>query len=225
MIIGNPPYNDSATLWGDGGANRKYPEIDHRIKDTYIKESSAQKTHQYDMYKRFIRWASDRLTDDGVIVVITNRAYIDSRQDDGFRKVAAQEFSDIYIMDLGSDVRRNPKISGTTHNVFGIQTGVAIGFFVREKSKLGKCGIHYLKREDAELAADKLAYLGRARLGDIEFEQITNDKRNDWLNQGNLDFDRLLPLAERQTKFAKTTDDERAVFRLFSNGVKTNRDD
>ena len=32
-----------------------------------------------------------------------------------------------------------PQISGTTHNVFGIQTGVAIGIFVRDKSKLGQC--------------------------------------------------------------------------------------
>ena len=225
VIMGNPPYNDSATLWGDGGANRAYPEIDRRIRDTYIKESTAQKTHQYDMYKRFIRWASDRLDDDGIVAFITNRAYIDGRQDDGFRKIAVQEFSDIYVMDLGSDVRRNPKISGTTHNVFGIQTGVAIGFLVREKSKLGMCGIHYAKREDSEIALDKLAYLGKADLGTIAFEQITPDKHGSWLDQSNPDFERLMPLADRQTKFARTADDEQAVFGLFSNGVKTNRDD
>ena len=225
VILGNPPYNDSATLWGDGGANRAYPEIDRRIRDTYIEESTAQRTHQYDMYKRFLRWASDRLDDDGIIAFITNRAYIDARQDDGFRKIAAQEFSDIYILDLGSDVRRNPKIAGTTHNVFGIQTGVAVGFFVREKAKLGKCGIHYAKREDAELAVDKLAYLGKSGLGDIGFEQITPDNHSNWLNQSNPDFEGLTPLANRQTKFAKSTDDEQALFRLYSNGVKTNRDE
>ena len=225
VIIGNPPYNDSATLWGDGGANRKYPELDRRIRETYIRESSAQKTHQYDMYKRFIRWASDRLADDGIIAFITNRAYIDSMQDDGFRKVSAGEFSDIYVLDLGSDVRRNPKISGTKHNVFGIQTGVAIGFFVREKSKIGDCGIHYARREDSEIAVDKLAYLGKTELGDIEFDQITPDKRHDWLNQANPHFERLMPLANRQTKFAKSVDDEQAMFKLFANGVKTNRDE
>ena len=111
------------------------------------------------MYKRFIRWASDRLTDDGVIAFVTNRAYLDARQDDGFRQVASREFTEIFVLDLGSDVRRNPKIAGTTHNVFGIQTGVAIGFFVREKAKVGQCTIHYASREDAELAQDKLAYL------------------------------------------------------------------
>ena len=105
------------------------------------------------MYKRFIRWASDRLADDGIIGFITNRAYLETRQDDGFRQMAAREFTDIYILDLGSDVRRNPKISGTTHNVFGIQTGVAVGFFVREQARVGECNIHYARRDDAELAS------------------------------------------------------------------------
>ena len=225
VILGNPPYNANQRNENDNNRNREYPTIDQRIKETYVAESTAQKTKQYDMYKRFIRWASDRLADDGVIAFITNRAYIDARQDDGFRKVATQEFSDIYILDLGSDVRRNPKISGTTHNVFGIQTGVAIGFFVREKAKLGERGIHYAKREDAEIAVDKLAYLGKSELGDIEFEQITPDKRNEWLNQGNPDFERLIPLINRETKYSKSAANEQAVFGLYSLGVTTNRDD
>ena len=225
VIMGNPPYNDSQSNWYELNPNRKYPEIDERIRETYIKEGTAQRTHQYDMYKRFIRWASDRLDDDGIIAFITNRAYLETGQDDGFRKVAAQEFSDIYVMDLSSDVRRNPKISGTTHNVFGIQTGVAIGFFVRENSKLGKCGIHYAKREDAEIALDKLAYLAKANLYEIDFKDITPDKRNDWLNQANPDFEQLLPLANRQTKFAKRVDDEQAIFGLYSLGISTNRDE
>ena len=225
VIIGNPPYNDSAALWGDGGANREYTDIDQRIRETYVQEGTAQKTHQYDMYKRFIRWASDRLDDDGVIGFVTNRAYLDTRQDDGFRKVAAQEFTDIYVLDLGSDVRRNPRISGTTHNVFGIQTGVAIGFFVREKGRLGKCGIHYARREDAEPAKDKLAHLREAAMDGIDFESITPDAASNWLNQSNSDFDALLPLADRRTKLAKNADSGRAVFGLFSNGAKTNRDE
>ena len=225
VIIGNPPYNDSATLWGDGGANRPYTDIDRRIRETYIANSSAQKTHQYDMYKRFIRWASDRLADEGIIGFITNRAYLDTRQDDGFRQIAAQEFTDIYVLDLGSDVRRNPKISGTTHNVFGIQTGVAVGFFVREKARLGECGIHYARREDAELATDKLAYLQDATLDSIEFHNITPDVKAYWLDQSDSSFEELTPLANRETKFAKTVADEQGLFSLFANGAKTNRDE
>ena len=225
VIMGNPPYNANQQNENDNNKNRVYPDIDQRISDTYIASSGAQKTKQYDMYKRFIRWASDRLADDGIIAFITNRAYIDTRQDDGFRQVAAEEFTDIYVLDLGSDVRRNPKISGTTHNVFGIQTGVAIGFFVREKSKLGECSIHYARREDAELARDKLAYLRDAKLNEIAFEDITPDAKNNWLNQSNSDFDSLMFLANKETKFAKTAADERAVFKLNALGVNTARDE
>ena len=225
VIIGNPPYNANQQNENDNNKNRKYPEIDRRIRETYIASSTAQKTKQYDMYKRFIRWASDRLADDGIVAFITNRAYLEARQDDGFRHVAFSEFTDIYVMDLGSDVRRNPKISGTTHNVFGIQTGVAVEFFVRERSKMGECNIHYASREDAELAVDKLGFLRDAKLGEIAFEEITPDGKNNWLNHSDSDFDSLMPLADRQTKSAKSVDEERAVFRLNSLGVATNRDD
>ena len=225
VIIGNPPYNDSQSNWNEFNPNRPYAEIDRRIRDTYVKEGTAQKTHQYDMYKRFIRWASDRLANDGIIAFITNRAYLDARQDDGFRKVVADEFTDIYVLDLGSDVRRNPKISGTRHNVFGIQTGVAVGFFVRDKSRRDECNIRYARREDAEVATDKLAYLSEAKLDDIAFEDIAPDAKSNWLNQSNNDFDNLLSLADRQTKFARANDEEQAVFGLFTNAMKSNRDD
>ena len=226
VIIGNPPYNATQRNFNDFNPNRIYAEVDQRIRETYVSTSTAQNLQkQYDMYKRFLRWASDRLDDDGIIAFITNRAYLDTRQDDGFRKIASREFTDIYVLDLGSDVRRNPKISGTTHNVFGIQTGVAIGFFVREKARLGQCAIHYARREDAELAKDKLAYLKDAKLAGIGFEDITPDKRNDWLNQSDSDFEQLLPLANRETKQARSRDEEHAVFRLFSLGVATHRDD
>ena len=225
VIIGNPPYNANQQNENDNNKNRTYSTIDRRIRETYIKESTAQKTKQYDMYKRFIRWASDRLEDDGVIGFITNRAYLDTRQDDGFRQVVGQEFTDIYVLDLGSDVRRNPKISGTTHNVFGIQTGVAIAFFVREKAKLGQCGIHYARREDAEPATEKLAYLREATLDRVEFGSITPDAKSYWLDQSDSGFEELLPLANRETKLAKSLADEQAAFGLYSLGVVTNRDE
>jgi predicted helicase len=87
------------------------------------------------MYARFYRWAMDRLTDKGVIAFVTNRSFIDSRTFDGSRKCIETDFSEAYIVDTRSDVRANPKIAGTTHNVFGIQTGVAVMFLVRTGQK------------------------------------------------------------------------------------------
>ena len=226
VIIGNPPYNAAQRNFNEFNPNRKYPHIDQRIKETYTATSTAQNNNnQNDMYKRFIRWASDRLDDDGIIGFITNRSYIDKRQDDGFRRITFEEFTDVYILDLGSDVRRNPNISGTTHNVFGIQTGVAIVFFVRQKTKLGQCQIHYAMREDEELARNKLDFLREANLESIEFDAITPDTRSQWTNQSKSNFKSLLPLANRQTKVATNVQEECAVFRLFSNGVKTQRDE
>jgi len=135
VIIGNPPYNANQMNENDNNKNREYPEIDKRIKQTYIAESTAQKTKVYDMYARFFRWASDRLGDEGIIAFITNRSFIDSRTFDGFRATWQTEFDYIYIVDTRSDVRANPKISGTKNNIFGIQTGVAIAFLVRIKPK------------------------------------------------------------------------------------------
>ena len=61
---------------------------------------------------------------------------------------------------------------------------------MREKAKLGNFGIHYARREDAELAVDKLAYLREAKLDEIAFEEITPDAKSNWLNQSNSDFRR-----------------------------------
>jgi predicted helicase len=142
VIIGNPPYNANQINENDNNKNRGYfadskkqiGGVDGRIRETYIKESTAQKTKVYDMYARFFRWASDRISrkdGGGIVAFVTNRSFIDSRTFDGFRKSIAKEFDHIYIVDTRSDVRANPKISGTGHNVFGIQTGVAICFLVK----------------------------------------------------------------------------------------------
>ena len=224
VIIGNPPYNANQLNENDNNKNREYPSIDKRIKQTYIAESTAQKTKLYDMYARFFRWASDRLDANGVLAFITNRSFIESRTFDGFRKVVAEEFSEIYVVDLGGDVRANPKLSGTKHNVFGIQTGVAISFFVKREKRQG-CRVHYVRRPELETAEEKLSFVADAKIAALNFEEIDADVKGNWINQSNNDFDSLFPLATKETKVAKSSAQERAVFKLFALGVSTNRDD
>jgi predicted helicase len=45
-----------------------------------------------------------------------------------------------------------------------------------------------------------------------------------WINLTSNDFETLMPLASKETKAAKTAGKERAVFKLFSNGINTARD-
>jgi predicted helicase len=224
VIIGNPPYNANQANENDNNKNREYPEVDARIKQTYIAESTAQKTKLYDMYARFFRWASDRLDANGVLAFVTNRSFIESRTFDGFRKVVAQEFGELWLVDLGGDVRANPKLSGTKHNVFGIQTGVAISFLVKRKgSKGGR--VFYARRPELETAEEKLAFLGSTALSRLAMEEVRPDAKQNWLNLTSNDFDQLMPIASKGTKAASKSSQERALFKLFSLGVSTSRDD
>ena len=49
VIIGNPPYNANQKNENENNKNREYPNIDERIKNTFMKNSTAQKTKVYDM--------------------------------------------------------------------------------------------------------------------------------------------------------------------------------
>ncbi len=224
VIIGNPPYNANQLNENENNKNREYPEIDERIKSTYIAASTAQKTKLYDMYARFFRWASDRLAANGVLAFITNRSFIDSRTFDGFRKVVAEEFAEIRMVDLGGDVRANPKLSGTKHNVFGIQIGVAISFLVKRAKRQG-CRIFYSRRPELETREEKLAFLGGAKLSSLPCEELRPDTKQNWINLTSNDFETLLPIASKEVKATRKAGQEKAIFKLFSFGVVTNRDE
>jgi predicted helicase len=212
VVIGNPPYNANQLNENENNKNREYPTIDKRIKETYIKYSTAQKTKVYDMYSRFYRWAMDRLDNNGVLAFITNRSYIDSRTFDGFRKCVQDDFSHAYIVDTKSDVRANPKIAGTTHNVFGIQTGVAIMFLIRKEKQEGPCQIEYISMEDDWRKEVKLDWLKNNQLPNIHFKTIHPDKTNNWINL----------TAENDWEELNKLDD---IFSFISPGVNTARDE
>ena len=227
VIIGNPPYNANQQNENDNNKNREYPAIDRRIRCTYIEKSSAQKTKQYDMYKRFIRWASDRLEDDGIIAFVSNSAFLDARQDDGFRKVVAEEFNELWTIDL----KGNARTSGERRrqeggNVFNdkIRVGVAIYFLVRRKG-LDGFKIFYNSVDDYAKAFDKVAYMRDNAVNALKFIEITPDARSNWFGQSDAGFEKLFPLASREAKSAKTAAGEQAVFSLFSMGISTNRDE
>ncbi|MDP2337923.1 MAG: type ISP restriction/modification enzyme [Bacteroidota bacterium] len=223
VVIGNPPYNANQLNENENNKNREYPTIDKRIKDTFIKHSTAQKTKVYDMYSRFYRWAMDRIDRNGVLAMITNRSFIDSRTFDGFRKCVLDEYAYAYIVDTRSDVRTNPKIAGTTHNVFGIQTGVAIMFLIKKEKQEGPCQIEYVSMVDDWRKEIKLDWLKNNQLANIHFETIHPDKTNNWINLSeDNDWEKFLPVCSKDVKNGKGKD---AIFELYSTGISTNRDD
>ncbi len=219
VIIGNPPYNANQLNENENNKNREYPDIDQRIKKTYIAASTAQKTKLYDMYARFFRWASDRLDDNGIIAFVSNSSFINSRTFDGFRKVVEQEFNEIWVIDL----KGNARTSGERRrqeggNVFynQIRVGVAVYFCVKKKGING-CKIYYQAVRDYAKADEKRDFLKAQRLSERKFEQIIPDKDSNWINLSDNDFDTLIPIASKKTK--------NAIFRKSAIGVSTNRDD
>lgn len=226
IIIGNPPYNANQLNENNNNKNREYPEIDKRIKNTYVKHSSAQKTNAYDMYTRFIRWASDRLGDKGIIAFVTNSSFVDAHGYDGFRKIAAEEFDCIYLVDMKGNARtsgeRRRREGG---NVFSdeIRVGVVISFFVKNNQEEG-CRIYYNTIKDYVRSEEKKAYLRDNNLKNLKFENITPSKDYIWINQADNDWDDLIPIASKFKNSADPTS-ANAIFELYSNGVLTSRDE
>ena len=227
VVIGNPPYNMGQVNENDNNKNRKYKIMDGEIKNTYGKDSKATlKNKLSDPYVKAIRWASDRIDRQGVIAFITNKRFLDGVAFDGMRKHLADDFDAIYILDLGGNVRENPKLSGTTHNVFGIQVGVSINFLVKKNSKPGsQADIFYARVDEFWRKEDKYRYLdSKEHCRNIQWEPIAPDQRYTWLTVGlRPEFENFIPMGSREAK-AEKVDVMDVTFHKFSNGIVTARD-
>ncbi len=231
VIIGNPPYNANQANFNDANKNRIYPTIDKRIKETFVKYSTAtNKANLYDMYTRFYRWAMDRVDKNGIIALITNNSYINNKAFDGFRRIIQDEFDYAYIISLGGNIRELSGKDGIWLNeentIFGVAAavGISIMFLVKFESK-GKstCQINYIHPNDIRATRlEKLDYLKSHNLDAMPFERIKPDKNNNWINQVDNDFESLLPLIDKDLKTGKGGN---AIFQLFSLGIASHRDE
>jgi len=226
VIIGNPPYNANQANFNDFNKNREYPDVDKRIKETYVKYSTAQKTKVYDMYTRFYRWATDRIDENGVVCMVTNNSFVNSKTFDGFRKSIQNEFDFCYVVDLGGNIRelsgKDGVFLGEAHTVFGLgaMVGIAIMFLVKSEDKLNdKCQIKYIHPCDIRATRDeKFQWINaNQNFGQIYFETINPDRNNNWISLSINDFETLLPIADKK--------DKNVLFKNYSNGISTNRDE
>jgi predicted helicase len=225
VIIGNPPYNANQQNENDNNKNRAYAHIDQRIKNTYIRASTAQKTKLYDMYVRFLRWASDRLGDDGIVAFVSNSSFLHKNSFDGVRAVLERDFNELWAIDLKGDARSSGEARRRQGgNVFGdqIKVGVAVYILVKKKGARG-FGLHYDSIDDYRGADDKIAFLSEP-FGSRRVTTVKPDAAHTWLDQATED-SAGLPLADKQTKGASGTSRDRAIFKLYSLGISTNRDD
>jgi predicted helicase len=208
VIIGNPPYNVGQKSQADNNQKRKYRAVDTRIRDTYVADSEATlKTQLYDMYVRFFRWASDRLGDrNGIVCFVSNNSFVDQLAFDGVRMHLLEDFQHVDHLDLHGNVRRNPKLSGTTHNVFGIQLGVGITVAVKNKGAAGR--LRYYRVPETWRKGEKLRFLAQ---GKVAWSTLTPDAEHSWIVAEHTD---------EYRQFGSMAD----MFDLYCNGIMTCRD-
>ena len=234
VVIGNPPYNVGQINENDNNKNRKYPTMDARVADTYAKDSAARNKNKLsDPYVKAIRWASDRIEEEGIVAFVTNNSFLDGVAFDGMRKHLADDFDAIYILDLGGNARRGLKVSDA--NVFGIRVGVSINLFVKTGRAINRpttndgnsvpARIFYYRTDDLWNKKQKFDFLNKCQhIGNIDWRTIQPDPRYTWLTEGlHAEFETFIPMGTKKAKAAKSEAVD-VIFKIYSSGVKTNRD-
>ena len=216
-IIGNPPYSIGQNSQNDNNQNISYPKLDKRLADTYVAKSNAGLTKGlYDTYVKAFRWASDRLTNQGVIGFVTNGNYLNTNSADGLRAGLYEEFNHLYIFNLRGDQRtlgeqsrrEGGKIFGS-----GSRTPVAISILVKDGSDSHE--LHYHDIGDYLSQKEKLAIIaGFADVSRLDWEKIIPDENNDWLNQRDPNYQKYSPLVGEID----------GIFPQSAIGIATNRD-
>ncbi len=221
VIIGNPP-------WAAGKKKAKYSELRERIRETYVEKSTAKlKNSLYDTYKMAIRWASDRVKEQGIVAFVTNGSWIDGNADSGVRACLAKEFSSIHVLHLRGDARtsgeRRRREGG---NVFGggTRTPVVITLLVKNpKATHEGCKIRYHDIGDYLTRKQKLDILSEAVSikGIDDWKTLIPNKHHDWINQRSEIFAQYYPLGTPEARSGRSDD---AIFKLYSMGLATSRD-
>src|ERR1035437_9842695 len=231
VVIANPPYNAGQANENDNNKNRKYPIIDKRVAETYSKDSKASnKNSLSDPYVKAIRWATDRIGDEGIVCFVSNNSFINDIAFDGMRKHLAKDFNKTYILDLKGNIRKDSMRDGIPlgekNTVFGLaaMVGISINIFIKHKS-IKDNKIYYSAVDFRSTREEKFQMLDNAvSISRIDWQEITPDKNSNWLNEGtDNDFESLISLGDKENKSSNGANPS-SIFKIFSLGVRTNRD-
>ena len=231
VVIGNPPYNAKQVNENDNNKNREYKTMAARVAETYGKDSTAtNKNALADPYVKAIRWASDRIGDEGVVAFVTNNSFLDGVAFDGMRKHLHQDFSRVYILDLKGNVRKDSMREGIPigekHTVFGLaaMVGIAVTFFVKSHQHQDH-KICYNEVDWKATRQEKFNLIENASsVNRIKWKELAPDKNHTWLTEGlHAEFETFIPMGTKEAKAAKGEAGD-VIFKDYSRGVATSRD-
>jgi hypothetical protein len=180
VSMGNPPYSGHSANKGEWIVNlikgkdiqtdkltSSYFEVDGKpLKETQVK-------WLHDDYVKFLRFAQWRIEQSkvGIVAMITNNGYIDNPTFRGMRQQLLNSFSEIDIMNLhGNSKKGETTFEGAKdENVFDIQQGVSVCFFVK-KDNTKTTSIQY--SDLAGLRDLKYATLLTSDVGTVKWDVI-----------------------------------------------------
>ncbi|KJU82650.1 D12 class N6 adenine-specific DNA methyltransferase [Candidatus Magnetobacterium bavaricum] len=210
VILGNPPYSVSSV-------NKS--EFIEREMGIYKTDVAGEKNIQplsddYIKFIRFSQWKIDK-HGKGLIGMITNNSYLSGLIHRGMRRSLLESFDRIYILNLhgSSRIGEDSPDGGRDENVFDIQQGVSIVFFVRKEKQESALGKVYYK-DLFGLREDKHAYLAGHDINTTEWKELSPSGpyyffvEKDFSLQTN--YETFTPIAE--------------IFEKFLSGFTTHRD-
>jgi predicted helicase len=210
VIIGNPPYNVSTQNSNDW-INTLLDDYKKSLNERNIQPLS-------DDYIKFIRYGQYLIEKNGygIMAFISNNTFLDGLIHRKMRESLIKTFDMILIANLhGSAKKRETVRDGTKdENVFDIQQGVSINFFIKKQTPPEKkefyCRDIFGPRDYKYEILYENQIIGWGP-GDV----VEPEEPNYFLNSGHPS------RSQKYERFAKITD----IFPVHSNGIKTQKDD
>ncbi|MCY3835706.1 MAG: N-6 DNA methylase [Anaerolineaceae bacterium] len=137
VVLGNPPYSGTTANKGEwiNDLLNDYRKVDGA---SINERGRGWLVDDYVKFIRFGQWRIER-NGEGILAFITNHGWLDNPTFRGMRQSLLESFSEIYVLDLhGNSKKKEVTPEGNKdENVFDIQQGVSIAFFVKQRGYTG----------------------------------------------------------------------------------------
>ena len=170
VVLGNPPYS--------GHSANKGAWISDLLKDYYFVDSIPinEKNPKFlqDDYVKFIRFGQWRISrnGEGILAFVTNHSYLDNVTFRGMRQQLMNSFSEIYLLDLHGNITKKETTpeGNEDNNVFDIQQGVSIAFFIKSFEEKNKTRVYHA--DVWGLRSEKYTWLSNNDLNSTDWQEL-----------------------------------------------------
>ncbi|EAJ4317185.1 DNA methyltransferase [Campylobacter upsaliensis] len=221
VILGNPPYNAKSKNKG-----KEILELLKIYKENLNETNIQPLDNDYIKFIRFSQWKLlEQGSSTGLMGFIIPNSFLDGRIHRNMRESLYKSFDAIYILNLHGSSEKDAK---NDENVFDIKIGVCISLFIKYKNEPSKgATIFYastaqkgiFKRAEKYALLDDISQRG---LNSIKWEELSPNEPYFWFVPKSFEseeYEDFWALAGD-----KALGDKRAIFGIYSSGIKTERD-